>query len=67
MGVINLTPDSFSDGGRYMQRGRGGEEVEIDPQVPPIAQELRVISIDDLLRSDTLCVCFDGDRGAVHV
>jgi dihydropteroate synthase len=29
MGVINLTPDSFSDGGRYMQRGRGGEEVDL--------------------------------------
>lgn len=24
MGVINLTPDSFSDGGRYLRRGRGG-------------------------------------------
>ena len=29
MGVINLTPDSFSDGGRYMRRGRGGEEVDL--------------------------------------
>lgn len=29
MGVINLTPDSFSDGGRYMQRGRGGEQVDL--------------------------------------
>ena len=25
MGVINLTPDSFSDGGRYLRRGRTGE------------------------------------------
>jgi dihydropteroate synthase len=27
MGIINLTPDSFSDGGRYLQRRHGGAAV----------------------------------------
>ena len=54
------------DGGMVV-RSRGREQIEADAEVAPVAEELGVVAVDDLLRGHTLFVRPDRDRGAVHV
>ena len=41
MGVINITPDSFSDGGRFLRRDRAVAEAALQLQLGALALAAR--------------------------
>ena len=55
MGILNVTPDSFSDGGRFVDHGaRGRNQDEIDAIIGAWAAERQPADIIDTLSAAEL-------------